>query len=995
MVVGFFFCYKFWQVFFTSPACADWDADVFDDDSTSDATRQSFLPSSFVRRDISVRRVGGRARVDSRGVAMADDAARGVGGLNLDAAPFAPPPARAASVPTPNAERGPGSRVGPEPRRGRGGGRGARGGGGGNGGRNGGGRNADSGRGGAKPGPSAGKASSTSARDADPSSPRPGSTDASAAPSRGGKGVRADFLLNFHAPARDTEAARRGGSFGAQHGGGPFGRGGGGRGGGRGGASSGVASAQRGARAARRATYSKELFLQANFRFLVADWADLTGSSHDPDHMVDWDDVVLVEAGAAEPLQCPVCLDDPMTAPQVTLCGHAFCFPCVARHAVTNRKEGEPAKCPMCFQPLRLADLRGVRRRPIAPVVVRAEDEDEKKNEPKTKTKTRNPSLVRMSLVSRRRDSAVPIAAATTRAIAAAKGARKAAHPGETDERAAAAPSAKPFFWPRSDFAADGGACDAFAKYTLTSEERALGEEEMSVLEAKVHTMAAEGGADAEQELPYVLLACDAMQTRMTAWAERRAKKLGVDAPPPGVSGPARRDAMAAAARDVARRAAEAKAADAAFPGLPGGARAAREPSRRADARSAFLAGRAVRAARAFTDDEASEDEASDETEETSAGPRDTGDTDPDPEPPGDAEDSLVVAAEDSLRGDVSAPSSGEADGFPNRFPANASATASNSGRTETYYFYQSEDGQPVVMHSACLKLLLATFGSYDAMPASLEAAAVAAERHTQSEETRRRAAHLRHLPLTTEYTVVELDLSSLVGAEAMRLHGGELRARQKQRRKKLDAERREAAVAATAEIRERARARVFDAETRRNMPAPARATESRRGDGDDQDLLPVPSHGAARTDDDSTLTHMTPSEALARARAAADAEEALAAAEAAAAREAFERAEGPRGTSFARVAGLGFASGLDAPGLPEGGLEGDAFGPALAPGRGATAGTNVNWGPGAGRRGWGEGAEDALAAAAAAAAAEAPGKKKGKKKGVVLSLTSGGGRRY
>jgi hypothetical protein len=52
-----------------------------------------------------------------------------------------------------------------------------------------------------------------------------------------------------------------------------------------------------------------------------------------------------------------------------------------------------------------------------------------------------------------------------------------------------------------------------------------------------------------------------------------------------------------------------------------------------------------------------------------------------------------------------------------------------------------------------------------------------------------------------------------------------------------------------------------------------------------------------------------------------------------------------------------------------------------------------VNWGPGAGRRGWGEGAEDALAAAAAAA--EAPGKKKGKKKGVVLSLTSGGGRRY
>jgi len=304
-------------------------------------------------------------------------------------------------------------------------------------------------------------------------------------------------------------------------------------------------------------------------------------------------------------------------------------------------------------------------------------------------------------------------------------------------------------------------------------------------------------------------------------------------------------------------------------------------------------------------------------------------------------------------------------------------------------------------MHSACLKLLLATFGSYDALPASLEAPAVAAERHTQSDETRRRAAHLRHLPLTTEYTVVELDLEALVGAEAMRAHGGELRARRRQRREKLDAERREAAVRETAEIRARARARVFGPETRRNMPAPAlphsgHVTES-LGDDRDASLAGAISGTGTGTrvsrEGDDAFVNLTPSEALARARAAADAEEAVAAAEAAAAREAFGNAEGPRGASFARVAGLGFASGLDAPGLPEGGLEGDAFGPALAPGPAATAGT---WGPRGphGRGEWGPGAEDALAAAAAAAA-EAPGKKKGKKKGVVLSLTSGGGRRY
>jgi hypothetical protein len=165
-------------------------------------------------------------------------------------------------------------------------------------------------------------------------------------------------------------------------------------------------------------------------------------------------------------------------------------------------------------------------------------------------------------------------------------------------------------------------------------------------------------------------------------------------------------------------------------------------------------------------------------------------------------------------------------------------------------------------------------------------------------------------------------------------------------------------------------------------MPAPALPHSGRVAEslGDDRDASLAGAISGTGTgtrvsrEGDDAFVNLTPSEALAR--------------------EAFGNAEGPRGASFARVAGLGFASGLDAPGLPEGGLEGDAFGPALAPGRGATAGTNVNWGPGAGRRGWGEGAEDALAAAAAAAA-EAPGKKKGKKKGVVLSLTSGGGRRY
>ena len=65
-----------------------------------------------------------------------------------------------------------------------------------------------------------------------------------------------------------------------------------------------------------------------------------------------------------------------------------------------------------------------------------------------------------------------------------------------------------------------------------------------------------------------------------------------------------------------------------------------------------------------------------------------------------------------------------------------------------------------VVLLTACVRVLLAHFGSYDKLPLTLEAPVVDLEVHSQDEDTRRRAAHLRHLPLTTSYTLVELDLS-------------------------------------------------------------------------------------------------------------------------------------------------------------------------------------------------------------------------------------------
>ena len=97
-----------------------------------------------------------------------------------------------------------------------------------------------------------------------------------------------------------------------------------------------------------------------------------------------------------------------------------------------------------------------------------------------------------------------------------------------------------------------------------------------------------------------------------------------------------------------------------------------------------------------------------------------------------------------------------------------------------------------------------------NALPLTLEAPVVELERHTQDEDTRRRAAHLRHLPLTTQYAIAELDMTNLVPAETLREHGEELRRREACRRKRADGERKAEAAAVAAEARERRNARVF-----------------------------------------------------------------------------------------------------------------------------------------------------------------------------------------
>ena len=659
-----------------------------------------------------------------------------------------------------------------------------------------------------------------------------------------------------------------------------------------------------------------------------------------------------------------------MTCGQVTLCGHAFCFPCIARHTVSDRKEGEPAKCPMCFTPLRLADLRTVRRRPIDPMDgkdVVNRDNQKIENQSDEDRHKENRSVARLTLLSRHRDSAVPT---PVRAI------EHRSNPACVDR------STRGVDWPRSSHESDGGACDLFAKYTLTADEALLGEEESGALEQRVAVMAAKGGAEATQELPYALLACDVMQSRLESWAEKRARALNL---PPPSRGPSRKDAAAAAAAQAARAAAETRSMNTAFPALPvtqgQGQSQRRPPGMTAadwhDHSVAFLMGKAVEAASAFTDED------SDESESESEGDESVGKESHD-----DGADEVGAAAaadmdvlEDASVSDEMPVGAALRLTAPEKGGSIGGITTPGQTRTEVYYFYQAEDGQPVVLHSACVRVLLAHHGGYDSLPLTLEAPIVELERHTQDEDTRRRAAHLRHLPLTTQYAIAELDMATLVPHAVLKEHGEELRRRETFRKRRANAERKAEAAAVAAEARERRAARVFSADKRGAMP------DVRGRSNGDGSSTGGPGDGGMN----GAMNGLTPEAALAMAREFAEVEEAVAAAEMAAAREAAEKAEGPRGASFSRVARWGFASGLDAPSLlPD--VDSDAFGPALGAAAAASmapAEPRVSDGGGSGA--WGAAARSVEPVVDVVA--EEGRRRKGKKGTVLFEM--GGARRY
>jgi len=121
--------------------------------------------------------------------------------------------------------------------------------------------------------------------------------------------------------------------------------------------------------------------------------------------------------------------------------------------------------------------------------------------------------------------------------------------------------------------------------------------------------------------------------------------------------------------------------------------------------------------------------------------------------------------------------------------PPEAEASLMDAGTTQSdespfYTFYQAEDGQMLILHPLCMRILLSHYTSYDQMPTCLEAPVLEMEEQIQTAETRKRYKFLSHLPLTVRFHLCELDLSAVLPKESLVPFAEELDKRSKNRKR-------------------------------------------------------------------------------------------------------------------------------------------------------------------------------------------------------------------
>ncbi|BFI29806.1 hypothetical protein MPTK2_3g06120 [Marchantia polymorpha subsp. ruderalis] len=481
--------------------------------------------------------------------------------------------------------------------------------------------------------------------------------------------------------------------------------------------------------------YNKELFLQANFRFLVSDLGDYMLNTSDPDKMLQWEDVAAVDVAAPVPVQCPICLDCPPLCPQITTCGHIFCFPCILRYLLMGDLDvrGDHwKKCPLCFAMICCKDLRTVLIDDLEPKSVG--------------------DSVKFTLLMRAKGSIIPF------------------------ERTEVA---------RGPLAhSKDGHCHLFSKFTLTSDAEPTTNRAVNELTTWAQRVQIEGGEDLDL-LPYVFVAVDQLQQRKTAWTEHRTTQFLSSSPP------VRQRIMAQAKVGVVKQTSQKSSTTERIgdvEGLKPLSRAGSQGKFEQDKVEDVVAQTEIAMAElkeragwvyesAFSDDE-DDDETTEKVKSKASEKIGTS---------AQRKEKMIAYSGDKAS-DVGEESPEDPDSECANTTDDGAKKDSDSKREieerDSYTFYQSADGQTLILHPLNVKCLLHHYGSYEALPDSLEAEIVELETVTQTEATRKRYRYLSHLPLTAVFQLCEVDLSDCLPSISLSPFVEELRNRDMRRRR-------------------------------------------------------------------------------------------------------------------------------------------------------------------------------------------------------------------
>ncbi|GAA5991340.1 hypothetical protein JCM5350_006989 [Sporobolomyces pararoseus] len=101
------------------------------------------------------------------------------------------------------------------------------------------------------------------------------------------------------------------------------------------------------------------------------------------------------------------------------------------------------------------------------------------------------------------------------------------------------------------------------------------------------------------------------------------------------------------------------------------------------------------------------------------------------------------------------------------------------------FYFYQAASGQPIFLQPLDIRILKSHFGTYQAMPDTIEVVVEGADEGSMNEELRRRCKWLAHLPISSDVVFVESDLSRVVSKKSLEPYSTALKQRRNKRRDK------------------------------------------------------------------------------------------------------------------------------------------------------------------------------------------------------------------